>query len=104
MSSEREAQFKKLVADFPQSPMGHFSLGKLYLDARRYAEASKALEEAVRLDPQYAAALVALGDAYAGEGRVPEAKEVLTRARTTALGQSHQSLAEEIDARLEDLS
>lgn len=103
MTSDREAQFKKLVADFPDSPMGHFSLGKLYLEGRRYAEASRALEEAVRLDPQYAAALVSLGDAYTGEGRREEAKAVLERARATALGQSHQSLAEEIDERLAEL-
>lgn len=103
MSSDREAQFKKLVADFPDSPMGHFSLGKLYLDARRYSEAARSLEEAVRLDPQYAAALVALGDAYAGEGRRDQARDVLQRARATALGQSHQSLADEIDERLQEL-
>jgi len=103
MSTDREAQFKQLVAQFPDSPMGHFSLGKLYLDERRYPEAATALEEATRLDPQYAAALVALGDAYAGAGQREKAREVLTRARTTALGQSHASLAEEIDSRLEDL-
>lgn len=103
MTSDREAQFKKLVADFPDSPMGHFSLGKLYLEGRRYDEAARALEEAVRLDPQYAAALVSLGDAYAGGGKRAEAREVLERARATALGQSHQSLAEEIDERLADL-
>ncbi|MDQ3262076.1 MAG: tetratricopeptide repeat protein [Myxococcota bacterium] len=103
MSTDREAQFKQLVAEFPDSPMGHFSLGKLYLDARRYAEAVVPLEEAVRLDGQYAAALVALGDAYAGAGQREKARELLTRARETALGQSHASLAEDIDSRLEDL-
>lgn len=103
MGSDREAQFKRLVADFPGSPMGHFSLGKLCLEERRYGEAAQSLEEAVRLDPQYAAALVALGDAYAGAGQMDKAREVLTRARGTALAQSHGSLAEEIDERLEEL-
>ena len=44
-----------------------------------------------------------IGDAYAGEGKRDRAREVLERARSTALGQSHQSLAEEIDERLADL-
>ncbi|MGQ0506638.1 MAG: tetratricopeptide repeat protein [Myxococcaceae bacterium] len=104
MSNEREAQFKQLVRDYPDSPMGHFSLGKLYLDERRYDEAASCLESAVTLDGQYAAALVALGDAYAGAGKKDKALEVLRRARDTALGQQHASLAEEIDDRISDLA
>lgn len=103
MAVDREAQFKEMVKEFPDSPMGHFSLGKFYVEQRRYAEAIASLEQATRLDPQYAAALVSLGDAYAGAGQVAKAKEALGRARATALGQNHASLAEEIDQRLEDL-
>jgi uncharacterized protein HemY len=103
MSDARLEQFKKMVADFPDAPMAHFSLGKEHLGRREYAEAVRALEEAVRLDSQYAAALVSLGDAYAGVGQPQKAREVLTRARETALGQSHASLAEEIDERLASL-
>lgn len=101
--SSREEQFKQMVAEFPDSPMGHFSLGKLYLGERRYAEAARSLEEAVRLDPEYAAALVALGDAYAGQGDTAKARATFERARNTALGQKHASLAEEIDERIADL-
>jgi tetratricopeptide (TPR) repeat protein len=103
MGNEREAQFRQLVADYPDSPMGHFSLGKLLLDEKRYAEAVQCLEDAVKLDPQYAAALLSLGDAYVGAGSAEKAREVFTRARATALGQNHASLAEEIDERLADL-
>jgi Flp pilus assembly protein TadD len=103
MGSEREAQFRKLTADHPSSPMGHFSLGKLLLDERRYAEAVESLRTAVSLQPAYAAALVALGDALAGAGRRDEARKVLEGARETALAQAHPSLAEEIDERLGDL-
>jgi Flp pilus assembly protein TadD len=103
MGSEREAQFRKLAADHPSSPMGHFSLGKLLLDERRYAEAVESLRTAVSLQPAYAAALVALGDALAGAGRTDEARKVLEGARETALAQAHPSLAEEIDERLGDL-
>lgn len=101
--SSREEQFKQMVAEFPDSPMGHFSLGKLYLGERRYAEASKSLEEAIRLDAEYAAAMVALGDAYAGLGEKDKARGTFERARSTALGQKHASLAEEIDEKISDL-
>ena len=103
MGSEREAQFRKLAADHPTSPMVHFSLGKFLLDQRRYVEAVESLRTAVSLQTDYAAAMVALGDALAGAGRKDEARQVLEGARATALGQSHPSLAEEIDERLADL-
>ena len=47
---DREAQFKQLVAEFPDSPMGHFSLGKLYLDRSQWREAAGCLERAAQLD------------------------------------------------------
>jgi uncharacterized protein HemY len=104
MSDARLEQFKQMAAEFPDSPMAHFSLGKLYLERRQYAEAVKSLEQATRLDPQYAAAMVSLGDAYAGAGQVEQAREVLSRARQVALSQGHPSLAEEIEGRLAELS
>jgi len=104
MSDARLMQFKQMAAEFPDSAMAQFSLGKAHLERREYAEAVKSLEAAVRLDPQYAAAMVSLGDAYAGAGQVAQAREVLTRAKEAALAQSHPGLAEEIDERLADLS
>lgn len=103
MSDARLEQFKKMVADFPDSPMSHFSLGKLYLERREYAEAARCLESAVRLDPGYAAALVSLGDAWAGAGETAKAREVFARAKQHALSQGHPGLAEDIDARVADL-
>jgi len=103
MSSEREAQFKKLVADFPDSPMGHFSLGRLYLDEQRYAEAVTAFTEAARLDPEYAAALVALGDAQAGLKDKAAAKQAWERALATPLGHRDLSLQADLEQRLRDL-
>jgi Flp pilus assembly protein TadD len=104
MSDARLEQFKQMVAEFPEAPMAHFSLGKAYLERRQYAEAVQALENAVRLDAQYAAAMVSLGDAYTGAGQTEKAREVLGRARDVALAQGHPSLAEEIDERLAELT
>ncbi|RKG93115.1 tetratricopeptide repeat protein [Corallococcus sp. CA053C] len=103
MSDARLEQFKKMVAQFPDAPMAWFSLGKLHLERKEYADAIQSLESAVRLDPQYAAALVSLGDAYAGAGQTDKAKAVLTTARDHALAQQHPGLAEEIDERISEL-
>lgn len=100
MTVEREAQFRKLVEQFPASPMGHFSLGKLLLEQRRYAEAAESLANATRLDPSYAAALLAQGEALAGAGQREQARAAWKQARARALEQNHPSLAEEIDALL----
>ncbi|RKH41911.1 tetratricopeptide repeat protein [Corallococcus llansteffanensis] len=103
MSDARLEQFKKMVVQFPDAPMAWFSLGKLHLERKEYADAIQSLESAVRLDPHYAAALVSLGDAYAGAGQTDKAKAVLITARDHALAQQHPGLAEEIDERISEL-
>ena len=103
MSAEREAEFKALVAEFPDSPMGHFSLGKLYLDGTRWAEAAACFAEAVRLDPNYAAAWVALGDAQSGGGKPAEAKAAWEKALDTPLGRRDLSLQADLEERIRDL-
>jgi len=103
MTSDREQQFKTLVAEFPDSPMGHFSLGRLYLDEQRYAEAVTALTDAAKLDPDYAAALVALGDAQAGLKDKAAAKDAWQRALETPLGRRDMSLQADLEQRLRDL-
>jgi predicted Zn-dependent protease len=103
VSTDREALFKQMVKEFPESPMGHFSLGRYYLDAKSWAESAKSLAEAVRLDPAYAAAWVALGDAYSGLGEKDNARGAFTKALATPLGQRDMSLQADLDARLRDL-
>lgn len=103
MPADREAQFKQMVTEFPDSPMGYFSLGKLYLESRRYAEAADCLERAVRLQPEYAAGLVALAEAHVGAGEPAKARAAYQQARQAALAQNHRGLAEEIDHRLAEL-
>lgn len=99
----REAQFLELIAQFPDSPMGHFSLGRLYVDERRFAEAVKPLSEAVKLQPDYAAAWVALGDAQVGAGDKDAARAAWQQALATPLGKRDLSLQADLDARLREL-
>lgn len=101
--SDREATFKQMVRQFPDSPMGHFSLGRLLVDEKRWSEAVVALSEAVRLDPNYAAAMVALGDAHSGAGSKAEAKAAWERALQTPHGQKDTSLQADLEQRIRDL-
>lgn len=101
--SDREAMFQEMVREFPDSPMGHFSLGRFYVDAKRWAEAVTALTTAVTLDPTYAAAFVALGDAHAGLGDKERTRAAWQAALATPLGQRDQSLQGDLEQRLRDL-
>lgn len=101
--SDRETTFKEMVRQFPDSPMGHFSLGRLYVDEKRWAEAVVALSEAVRLDPNYSAAIVALGDAHSGAGAKDEAKAAWERALNTPHARRDTSLQADLEQRIRDL-
>jgi cytochrome c-type biogenesis protein CcmH/NrfG len=81
----------------------HFALGRYLLERGRYPDAVVALEEANRLQPEYAAGLLALGDAYRGAGELEKARATFAVARRVALAQHHPSLAAEIDERIADL-
>ena len=79
MASKREAQFRRMVEAHPGSPMVHFSLGKLLLDERRYAEAVESLRTAVRLQPDYAEAHCNLGIFLQQQGAYSEGLEMLRK-------------------------
>jgi tetratricopeptide (TPR) repeat protein len=100
---DTEARYRDQIQAFPGSPLPHFALGRYLLEHGRYADAVPSLETANRLQLEWAAALVALGDAYRGAGRISEARSTFEHARRVALAQHHPSLAEEIDDRLSHL-
>lgn len=101
--TDREAMFREMIRQFPDSPMGHFSLGRLLVDEQRWAEAVTSLGEATKLDPTYAAAFVALGDAHAGLGAKDAARGAWQQALATPLGQKDLSLQADLDQRIRDL-
>lgn len=103
MPDAREQKYLDMIAQFPESSLGHFSLARYYIELGRFQEAIPALERCLKDEPEWAAAMVALGDALAGAGREEDAVALLNKARGSALAQSHASLAEEIDERLADL-
>lgn len=103
MTDPREQKFQQLAEQFPDAPMAQYSLGRLYCEQRRWADAVPPLERACTLDKTYAAALVCLGDAYAGAGRKEDAQRTYTRAKDVALEQHHDGLAQDIQDKLEFL-
>ena len=103
VSDPREDKFKQMVQQFPESPIGHYSLGRLYLETKRFADAVTPLEKACALQADYAAAMVCLGDAYAGAGRTDDARRTFEKAKEVALSQKHDGLAEEIQDKIDFL-
>lgn len=103
MSDEREQRYLSMIEQFPDSPLGYFSLGRYYLELSRFDDAAKALARCTELDPKYAAALVALGDAWSSAGQEEKARDAFARGRAAALEQGHPELAEEIDERVAEL-
>jgi tetratricopeptide (TPR) repeat protein len=92
-----------MVSDFPDSPMGHFSLGKYLLEEKRWRESVAALERAVSIDPAYSAAWVALGDAWAGSGDSDRARAAWQRALETPHGKKDQTLQADLEHRMSEL-
>ncbi|MHB1846931.1 MAG: tetratricopeptide repeat protein [Deltaproteobacteria bacterium] len=92
---DRERMFQEMIAQVPESPLPYFSLGRHYLELGRFAEAAAALERCVALQPDYAAALLSLGDARSGAGRPKEARLAFEQCQRAALAQNHPGLAEE---------
>jgi Fe-S cluster biosynthesis and repair protein YggX len=72
-------QFRKMAAEDPDNELGHFSLGKALIDARRFEEAVEPLQQVIALNPGYSRAYQLLGSALNRLGRRDETVDVLTR-------------------------
>ena len=104
MADERETRYLSMIQQFPDSPLGYFSLGRYYLEQARFVDSAAQLSAgAWRWTPTYAAALLSLGDAYAGDEAWSDARSAYARARSAALAQNHPTLAKEIDERVDEL-
>lgn len=65
---DRIAQFKNMTEADPQNEMGHFSLGKAYIDAGQFSDAITPLKRTLELNPTYSKAYQLLGEAQAKAG------------------------------------
>ena len=74
----RIEQFRKMAGDDPDNELGHFSLGRAYLDAGRDAEAIESLERAISINPNLSKAYQFVATALLRQGRRDRAIERLT--------------------------
>lgn len=78
-SESRIQQFEKMAHDDPNNELGHFSLGKAYLEADRFEEAAASLKRALDLNPTLSKAYELIAVALDGAGQRETAVEFLTR-------------------------
>jgi tetratricopeptide (TPR) repeat protein len=72
--------FRRSLEKAPAYAPAHFELGKLFYQRNEMEASRRALQEAVRLDPNQPEYLIKLGQACLALGRSDEAIEALTRA------------------------
>jgi tetratricopeptide (TPR) repeat protein len=72
-------EFRKLVDLFPQSPDGHFFLGRTLRTQGKLAEAQEHVQQAIELDGNIPIFHLELGVIYLRSGRRAEARDSLRR-------------------------
>ena len=77
-------KFEQMVAADPQNELGHFSLGKAYLDAGRFDEAARSLARVLEINAKMSKAYQLLGEAHDKNGYRDAAIGVMTRGVTIA--------------------
>lgn len=75
----RIEQFRKMAQDDPENELGHFSLGKAYLDAGMFDGAIAALERVLSLNPNMSRAYALSARALLGKNQRELAIEKLTK-------------------------
>jgi Fe-S cluster biosynthesis and repair protein YggX len=83
-TNDRLEQFKKMAADDPTNELGHFSLGRAYLEAGMAADAAGALARALEINPNISKAYQLLADAQIQLGKKDDAIETLRKGAMVA--------------------
>jgi len=77
-TASRIEQFKKMAEADPSNELGHFSLGRAYLDAGQFEQAVESLRKVVELNPNISKAYQLMADAQLKLGRRDSAIQLLT--------------------------
>jgi Fe-S cluster biosynthesis and repair protein YggX len=99
----RIEQFQKMAEADPSNELGHFSLGKAYLDAGMNAPAIQSFQRAIELNPNIAKVYQLLATALLKENRKPEAIERLTKGVDIAASRGDKMPQNEMVAMLKEL-
>lgn len=104
MSIEKKIQqFKQMAEADPQNELGHFSLGKAYVEAGQHADAIAPFTRALQLNPTLSKVYHLLGEAYEKTGQRGKAIEILTRGVTVADEQGDRMPRDSMAALLREL-
>ncbi|MGF1578419.1 MAG: Fe(2+)-trafficking protein [Gemmataceae bacterium] len=76
---QRITQFEKMANDDPENELGHFRLGKLYMEAERFDDAVKSLNRTLELSPQFSKVYELLGSSLMKLDRKDDAIETLKK-------------------------
>ncbi|MDQ6830625.1 MAG: tetratricopeptide repeat protein [Gemmatimonadota bacterium] len=95
--------FRTMVAKHPSNALARFGLANELLKAEMYEEAAEQLRAYLEIYQDEGNAYGRLGDALAKLGRLEEAREALRTGIATAQRFGHAGLANELEARLEEL-
>jgi Fe-S cluster biosynthesis and repair protein YggX/thioredoxin-like negative regulator of GroEL len=102
-SNPRIEQFRKMAEADPNNELGHFSLGKAYLDAGQTLEAIESFERVIQLNPDIAKVYQLLASALIAADRKAEAIDRLTRGVEVAAARGEMMPRNEMIRMLKDL-
>ena len=97
MSADRIAALKQLLEQEPHDTMPLFGLGNEFFGEGQYAEAIPYFEEAVRVDPEYAAVYVYLARAYEESNQPDMVRQTLERGWGPAVRSGDKNLIVELE-------
>jgi predicted Zn-dependent protease len=97
MSEDRIEALKQLLEQEPHDTMLLFGLGNEFLSSGQYTEAIPYFEEAVRVDPEYAAVYVYLARAYEDSNQPDMVRQTLERGWGPAVRSGDRNLIADIE-------
>ena len=97
METSRAGMFRKLLERDPENSMVLYSLGNELFKEKKYSEARKYLDWAVRNKPDYSVAHRTLGRALYELGEDAEARRVFAEGREVAQKNGDLQTVKEID-------
>lgn len=86
MIADRISQFEKMAREDPTNDMAHFSLGNVYLESHRAAEAAKSFENCIAINPGMSKAYQLAGQAMIDAGWADKAVAILNQGYQVAAG------------------
>ena len=102
-TASRIEQFRKMAGDDPNNELGHFSLGREYLNAGQPAEAVESLERAVAINPNLTKAYQLIGSALLQLDQRDRAIERLTEGARRADERGDRMPRDDMARMLKDL-